>query len=87
METLQALNGPFRIGPRIGAGFALVLAIMLGLLVSSRLSRSDIRNLFGRYSTISSAAKQAGGVATGRGAGNLQRSVGALGEQGTCVGC
>lgn len=65
MATLEALNGRFRIGTRIGAGFALVLAIMLGLGVSAWLSLSDIKSLFGRYSTISVAAKHVGDVEVG----------------------
>jgi methyl-accepting chemotaxis protein len=62
MATLEALNGRFRIGTRIAAGFALVLALMLGLGGSSWLSLDDIKSLFGRYSTISSAAKHVGDV-------------------------
>ncbi len=65
MATLEALNGRFRIGTRIAAGFALVLALMLGLGGSAWLSLGDIKLLFGRYSTISTAAKHMGDAEIG----------------------
>jgi methyl-accepting chemotaxis protein len=56
MIVLATLNGRFPIGMRIGAGFTLVLALLLVMSFTAYIGLSGVRTKFGTYESISSNA-------------------------------
>jgi methyl-accepting chemotaxis protein len=53
MNTLASLSGRFRIGTRIGAGFAFVLLLLVALGLEGWFALTDTKGLFARYSANS----------------------------------
>ena len=62
MGTLATLNGRFAIGTRIGAGFAMVLALLVALSVIAYVGLTGVGDKFGTYKSISTNATRVGDV-------------------------
>lgn len=62
MDSLARINGRFSIGTRIGAGFAVVLALLVSVGVLGWQSLTTSQTLFDRYGNISTNTIRAGDI-------------------------
>ncbi len=56
MSTLSAINGRFKIGTRIGFGFAIVLTLLATLAMNAWIALRDVQHEFTTFESISSNA-------------------------------